>query len=190
MRIQTQGIQRAKREQGFSLLEVVISMFVLTVGLVGLLGVFATALASTQTSQQDLIAKQLASEAMESIFTARNTSALSWDSIRNTTTAPGIFMPGFQPLAREGADGIAGTADDSGSLTLPLPGADGIVGTSDDVQLALTNYQRQIQIQDVLDAGGNVVPTLRTVNITIRYQTPQFRTYKTYVLSGYISQYR
>jgi prepilin-type N-terminal cleavage/methylation domain-containing protein len=75
---------REKAERGFSLLEVVISMAVLTVGMVSLLGVFGLAMASTQTSQQDMIAKQLANEAYESIVTARNTAQISWDDIQNT----------------------------------------------------------------------------------------------------------
>ena len=75
--------ERNATESGFSLLEVVISMAILTVGLVSLLGVFGLAMASTQTSQQDMIAKQLANEAMESIVTARNTSQISWDDIQN-----------------------------------------------------------------------------------------------------------
>ena len=62
-----------------------ISMVILTVGLVSVLGVFGLAMASTQTSQVDMIAKQLANEAYESIVTARNTSQISWDAIQNTT---------------------------------------------------------------------------------------------------------
>jgi len=46
-----------------SLLEVVISMAIMTIGLVSLLGVFGIAMAATQDSQQDMIAKQLANEA-------------------------------------------------------------------------------------------------------------------------------
>jgi Tfp pilus assembly protein PilV len=74
---------RKSRGDGFSLLEVVISMFVLTVGMVSLLGVFGLAMASTQTSQQNMIAKQLANEAYESVVTARNTSQMNWDQINN-----------------------------------------------------------------------------------------------------------
>ncbi len=74
----------AKRvEGGFSLIEVVISMAILTVGMVSLLGVFGLAMASTQTSQEDMIAKQLGNESYESIVTARNTSQLGWDDIQN-----------------------------------------------------------------------------------------------------------
>jgi Tfp pilus assembly protein PilV len=68
-----------------------VSMVVLTVGLVTLLGVFGLAVATTQTSQEDLIAKGLADEALESIVTARNTSQLSWDQIQNVGTGNGVL---------------------------------------------------------------------------------------------------
>jgi len=78
------GSRAANRaEGGFSLLEVVISMAILTVGMVSLLGVFGLAMSSTLTSQQDMIAKELANEALESIITARNTSQINWDAIQN-----------------------------------------------------------------------------------------------------------
>ena len=77
---------RKQAESGFSLLEVMISMVILTVGLVSLLGVFGLAMATTQTSQQNMIAKQLANEAYESIVTARNSSQLSWSQIQNTSS--------------------------------------------------------------------------------------------------------
>jgi type II secretory pathway pseudopilin PulG len=173
------------------MIEVVISMALLTVGLVSLLGVFGLAMAATQTSQQDMIAKQLANEALESIVTARNTSQMQWDAVQNVSNY-GIFVDGYQPVNMAGADGIVGTADDAaaGAQTLTEPGPDGVYGTSDDVQLPLTGYQRQITISSALDVNGNVVPTLRAVNVAIRYTTPRLGTTKTYVLSSFISQYR
>ena len=182
---------RKQTEDGFSLLEVVISMAVLTVGLVSLLGVFGLAMASTQTSQQDMIAKQLANEALESIVTARNTSQVSWAQVQNAASG-GIFMDGANPIYLAGADGIVGTADDAvaGEQTLIEPGPDGVFGTADDVQIPLTGYQRTILISPVLDSSGNVVATLRGVNITLQYTTSQARLPKTYVLSSFISQYR
>jgi prepilin-type N-terminal cleavage/methylation domain-containing protein len=181
----------SNRQAGFSLLEVLISTVVLTIGLVALLGVFGTAIAATQSSQQDMIAKQLASEAMESIFTARNTSQIQWLQIQNIgagTTPDGIFVVGPQPINNPGADGIIGTADDAtaGAMTLQMPGPDGVVGTSDDPPpMQLTNYQRTIQIAPIANTAS-----LRTVTITITYTTPQLNRVKNYVLSGYISQYR
>jgi hypothetical protein len=74
--------------------------------------------------------------------------------------------------------------------TLTEPGPDGIYGNSDDVKLPLSNYQRQIQIQPVLDNSGNVINTLRAINVTIQYATPRVRLAKTYVLTSFISQYR
>ena len=178
-------------ERGFSLLEVVISMAVLTVGLVSLLGVFGLAMASTQTSQQDMIAKQLANEALESIVTARNTSQVTWAQVQNVANG-GIFLDGTTSIYLPGADGIVGTTDDAvaGEQTLTEPGPDGIFGTADDVQIPLTGYQRTILISQVLDSSGNVVPTLRGVNITMQYTTSQAKLPKTYVLSSFISQYR
>ena len=182
---------RKQAERGFSLLEVVISMAVLTVGLVSLLGVFGLAMASTQTSQQDMIAKQLANEALESIVTARNTSQVTWAQVQNVANG-GIFLDGTTSIYLPGADGIVGTADDAvaGEQTLTEPGSDGIFGTADDVQIPLTGYQRTILISQVLDSSGNVVPTLRGVNITMQYTTSQAKLPKTYVLSSFISQYR
>ena len=201
--IRPAGLSQGRKhaEGGFSLIEVMVSMVIVTVGLVSLLGVFGLAMASTQTSQQDMIAKQLANEAMESIVTARNTSQLTFDDIQNqnSTNCPvtsastcGIFVANAQPIYNAGVDGIYGTADDSnaGLETLDEPGADGKYGDTDDVILPLTNYQRTISISAVNDQSGNPVATLRAVNIIMQYSTATTRQQKTYVLSSFISQYR
>lgn len=184
-------IADGKRQRGFSLLEVVISMAILTVGLVSLLGVFGMSMAATQDTQQDMIAKQIANEALESIITARNTAQLQWSAIQNVADG-GIFLNNYQPAKFPGGDGILGTADDASALYQHLtePGADGIYGTADDVQMDLTNYQRKVEIRPVLTAGGTVDPSLRAVNITVLYSTPRVHITKTYVLTTLISQYR
>jgi prepilin-type N-terminal cleavage/methylation domain-containing protein len=188
---------RKQTQRGFSLIEVVISMAILTVGLVSLLGVFGIAMAATQTSQQDMIAKQLANESYESIVTARNTSQINWDAIQNVGStcssgsgSCGLFVSGSSPIYNAGADGIYGTADDSaaGLQTLTEPGPDGIYGTADDVQVGLSSYQRTILISPVT-SGGVVVPSLRAINITVQYSTTQ-NFAKSYVLSSFISQYQ
>jgi Tfp pilus assembly protein PilV len=198
-------------ESGFSMIEVAISMAILTVGMVSLLGVFGLAMASTQTSQQALIAKQLANEALESVVTARNTSQITWDDIQNTgsTSCPisgasscGIFANPNTPQAIYQASttttgacgpyaGILGTTCDAGQpvQTLQDPGPDGIYGTADDVTIPLTGYQRTILISSVLDANNNPVPTLRSVTVTVWYATSQTRQSMTYILNSYISQY-
>jgi len=196
---QPNRLRRSNR--GFTLVEVMVSMAILTISSLALLGVFGVAVAANQTSQQNMIARQLASEAMESIFTARNTSQLAWAQINNASNG-GIFTDGSVAVLCAGPDGIIGTADDAG-CTLPSgvtcpnagveclvePGPDGVVGTADDIILSLNNYRRQIQIQTVVDANGNTVQTLRTVTITITYTTPNLAQ-KTYVLNEYVSSYR
>ncbi len=197
---------RNHEEIGFSLIEVMLSMVILTVGLISLLGVFGLAMASTQTTQQDMIAKQLANEAYESIVTARNTSQIDWDEIQNTTGTQyctdlpspcGIFVGSattlqYQPIYNAGADGIFGTADDAaaGEETLREPGPDGTYGDADDIQIPLTTFQRAIQIAPVLDVNGDVEPSLRSVTITVEYQTPKSKLMKTYSLNSFISQYQ
>ncbi len=99
-------------------------------------------------------------------------------------------MTATTPIYKAGVDGIFGTRDESaaGLQTLTEPGSDGIFGTADDVQIPLSGYQRTIVISPVL-SGGNVVPSLRAVNVTVTYATTRNLT-KTYVLSSFISQYQ
>ena len=180
-------------EQGFTLVEVLISMVVLTIGMISMLGVLGLAMASTQTSQENAIAKQLANEAMEGILTARETANVTWAGIQNTG-AGGIFVPGLVPIDCAGVDGIIGTADDvaCGPQILEQPGSSGIyAGTCPpDVCYPLTNYSRQILISPVLDSTGNPIPTLRQVQITVQYTTAQLKTPKQYILTTFISQFR
>ncbi len=192
MRFQKSTVQRANADAGFTLIEVLISIFILTIGMLALLGVFGLSMSATMTAQEDRIAKQLAQDAFESIYTARDTNNIQWSSIENVSGGgTGIFVTGLQPINQAGADAIIGTADDSAApaQVLTLPGPDGIVGTADDVVVSLANFKRQIVITDVL-SGGSTVADLKNVAVTIQYTTPQSALAKQYVLAGYISQYR
>ena len=189
---------RMKRsQQGFSLIECMVSVVILTVGLLSLLGVFGIAMAATKGSQEDNTAKQLANEAMEGILTARETANISWAQINNTGSG-GIFLPGPLPINCAGVDGIIGTADDAacGPQTLELPGPNGVFAgncpaAGPDTCLPLTEFSRQIQILPVLPVGGGPpLTTLRSVVITIAYTTPQIKVPKTYVLNTFISPFR
>jgi prepilin-type N-terminal cleavage/methylation domain-containing protein len=181
----------SSREQGFTLLETLISMVVLTIGLVALLGVVGMAMSATQTSQEDMVAKKLAQETVESMYTARDTANITWSQIQNTNA--GIFLTGFQPISLPGADGIVGTLDDAaaGPQVLKLAGPDGIYGTTDDVTVPLTNFTRSIAIAAVPNpATGASYTNLRQLTVTIQYSTPQYKLPKQYVLTSFISQYR
>lgn len=188
-------------QAGFSIMEVMISTYILMIGLLGVLGLFGLAIKANQTSQQDMIARQLASEAMESIFTARSSSQLTWAQIQNVSNG-GVFLDNAQTLLCPGPDGMVGTADDvpcttsagkacpGGVECLTEPGPDGVLGTADDMIVSLSNYTRQIKITQMTDVAGNPIPTLNAVTVTITYSTPQYATNKTYVLNEYISSYR
>jgi prepilin-type N-terminal cleavage/methylation domain-containing protein len=182
------GRQGRHSQNGFSIAEVLISMVVLSVGLISLLAVFGIALVSTQVSQEDMVAKQLASEAMENIFTARDTvqvdpvlgRAIVFDDLQNAPS--GIFVTGQQAINQPGADGIIGTADDGPIRTLAIADPDGVLRGKTQ---SLANFKRQITIADV--AGQAAV---RSITIVVTYTTPRSPLPRTYTLSGYISQYR
>ena len=57
-----------------------IAMVVLTIGFLGVLMSFANAIEATEWAQEDLIARHKALDAMESVYTARNSL-----SLRSTT---------------------------------------------------------------------------------------------------------
>jgi len=176
-----------KLSKGFTLLETMIALVVLAVGILGLAAMLGNSLAYLHASQIDYIAQQKASEAIESIYTARQTGGLTWATIQNTTTPPGVFLVGPQQLVDPGPDGIVGTADDNlGNPDVLLqPGPDGILGTADDIRVPLADFNmtRTITIAPVAGAVG-----LRSISIVINYQVGRIT--KQYTMNSYISQFR
>jgi type II secretory pathway pseudopilin PulG len=179
-------MQSGRGEQGFSLLEAMISTVVVTVGLVGLLSAFTVAIASSGHVQLDTIARQKATESLESIYTARQTDQITFAQIANTTSPPGIFVTGLVPLQDAGPDGLDGTADDTGPAPLMVPGISGtLTGASPpDVAISLSNFQRQITITpDPSNAN------LKMVTVTVQYNVPQGGL-RQYTVQSLISSFR
>jgi prepilin-type N-terminal cleavage/methylation domain-containing protein len=178
------------RQRGFTLLETVIATAIVTVGLVGLLAVFAMAVSSTQTVQEDFLARQRAMEALESVYAARQTSQINWDQIQNTGNGTGIFNGGMLPLTDPGPDGLDDTSDDVPAGTLTVPGPSGVLKgtTPPDVVISLSNFQRQVQITNVNNSDGSLNPNLRQITITIQY--PFGGKQKQYTVQALISSYR
>jgi prepilin-type N-terminal cleavage/methylation domain-containing protein len=172
---------RAKREQGFTLLETMIAIAILAFGVLALAATFAAGITYMMSSQDDFIAQQKAQEAVESIFTARDSSSVPFSSIANTSNG-GIFTVGPTPLCDPGPDGIVGTVDDNCSANaidcIETPGADGTLGTADDVCIPLTNFRRTIAITPV-SAG------LNQIAVTMNYQSGKLN--RQYQLVTYIS---
>ena len=182
------------REDGFSLMEVVVALCLLMVGLLGMAQVFYFGMAIVGTSSAQLIAREKAREAIESVHTARDTRIITWAQIRNTaapncagwanTTANGggAFLTGQQNLLAAGADGLVDTADDAGQEM--TPGPDNTLGTADDVPLV--GFTREITICDI-----NANDNLRQIAVTIRYpgSTAVGSPRRAYTLTTYISSF-
>jgi prepilin-type N-terminal cleavage/methylation domain-containing protein len=190
------GVKRkARKQRGFTLVEAMVASVVLATGLLSVLSLFAYSLSNLQMSQEDLIARAKAKEGLESVFSARDSSQITFDQINNKANG-GIFLDDFSLIYDPaGADGIANTDDDATSASsqldaIVLPGPDGILGTADDVRQTLTNFQRKITISPVFLTGTTTINNnLRLITVTVRYTVPQFGG-RQYQVSAYISKYR
>jgi type II secretory pathway pseudopilin PulG len=193
-------ISRKRSGQGgFTIVETMIAIAVLSFGILTLMATFATAVGATQNAQQNLIARQKALEAMESIYTARNSQQITFAQIANISSG-GIFTSSATQLLAAGPDGLVNTADDTnfpasgacpaGPEGLTLPGPDGILGTADDVCMSLSNFTRQITISNVLESDGITVnPNLRQVTVTVSYTTGNYGKSYNYTVNALISSF-
>ncbi|HEY7292386.1 MAG TPA: prepilin-type N-terminal cleavage/methylation domain-containing protein [Vicinamibacterales bacterium] len=178
---------QASNEKGFSLIETIVSIGVLTTGILGAAAVIVTGMQNLSSSPSDVIVTQKAAQAVEAVFAARDSHKLTWAQIRNVRGASGndggIFLDGPLPLKTPGPDGLVNTADDGGIETMVMPGKDQTLGTSDDVTVTLGQFTREIAISDVTGENGQ----LRLIKVTIIYQNGPTR--RTYVLTTFISSY-
>jgi len=167
--------RRKGTQQGFTLIEVLIAAVIMTIGLLALLSMFATALAATQFSQQDLIARQKAREGLEAIFSARDDGKIGYAQIDNSCAvgSTGIFKCGWDNLIRVDPDTDQILGVDTGPFAegttldyMLMPDNTGALT----VQFTLTNFQRQIIIGPYTNpTTGNPDPNLKKVQVTVRY---------------------
>src|ERR1700674_17414 len=180
--------RRRNPQSGFTLLEAMIAIVILSFGILSLAAVYAQGIQVANMTQLGYIAEKKAEEAVETIFAARDSHLLLWTNIRNVTGSgggnDGVFLVGPQPLLAAGPDGLYGTADDdtktpdvvimgpgpdlilgtADDVVIMGPGPDMILGTADDVVMPLKNMSRTIDISDVSGESG-----LRQITITITY---------------------
>jgi len=168
---------------GFSLIEAVISVGVLTVGAVGMAALFVAGMKTIASSPAELTATQKAQEAIEDVFSARDSRKVPWAQLKNTSHG-GIFLTGDQPLKTSGPDGVVNTADDGPVEQVVLPGPDQTIGTADDRVETLALFTRKIEIAE---APPDDTDDLRSVTVTITY--PVGSATRTYTLTTYISAY-
>lgn len=153
-------------QEGFTYIDVMIGVTILLVGVLALAAAVTTAVVRSREAEQQMIARQLVSSTIESIFSARDIGQLGWDAIGNVGTNPvdgvnkGIFVAGAQVVKSDtGPDNIVGTADDTGTI-MPI-------------------VTRQITITDLCDPDrpspncptpGNYAVTMRQVNVIVNYR--------------------
>ncbi|MBX7172687.1 MAG: prepilin-type N-terminal cleavage/methylation domain-containing protein [Pyrinomonadaceae bacterium] len=158
-------------EQGFSLLEVIVAILILTIALMGTAAALSYALEYGTTSRNVGTAKLLITSTMEEIESLRNTRRLEFKQIANIGEVDNTdckntfkgFSVGFNPVGLDpGIDGVNGTDDD-----IKEAGPDGILGTADDVDntaLSRSGYLRKITITPFLTD-----PTIKKVEINIKF---------------------
>ncbi|HXM94609.1 MAG TPA: prepilin-type N-terminal cleavage/methylation domain-containing protein [Candidatus Acidoferrum sp.] len=181
---------RNHRHRGFTVVEALVSVVVLSFGVLSLAGVYTQGIVFAGMAKWDYIAQKKAEAAVETIFTARDTQLLTWAQIQNVAgtsgTDGGVFLDGPQPLLDPGPDGLIGTADDIAAIPDTViigPGPDNVLGTPDDLVVVLnTVMTREIQIVPVPNE-----PNLRQITITIKYTIGNTR--KVYTLISYVSAF-
>jgi len=160
-------------ESGFSLVETLVSVGVLTTGVLGAAAVLASGMRNLSSTPSDVIVTQKANQAIETVFAGRDSHRLTWAQINNVS-AGGVFLDGPQSVTLAGNDGLVDTADDGAVETIDMGSGQ---------TLSLANYTREIKIRDVASENGQ----LRTVTVTITYEDGPIR--RSYVLSSLISAY-
>jgi prepilin-type N-terminal cleavage/methylation domain-containing protein len=155
-------------DDGFTLLEMVVAMVILTTGLLALASTIGFALLVSNRGRGVTNTKLLVVSMLEQMETLRDTGQLTFGQIANTgqvTNPSGAsfagFPNGFLPVSSNpGPDGLFGTADD-----LTDPGKDQKYGTPDDFTnnaLARAGFSREIVITALSSQ-------IKRVQITLRY---------------------
>lgn len=169
----------SKNSAGFTLLEALIALVILTGGLLALATAFSEGMIIVTTAHYHQIAKEKASEAVESVFTSRDTRIIVWNAVRNVSKG-GVFLDDPQPIRSPGPDGLVNTADDGVEESETLPGPDNQLGTGDDIVVPLNSFSREVQITDLSS-------NLREIRIIIDYKVGHLS--RQYELVTYISSF-
>jgi prepilin-type N-terminal cleavage/methylation domain-containing protein len=176
--------EKLRRSQsGFSLLEMLVALVIITNGLVGVAAAISDALMASNRGRGTTNAKMLVVSILEQMETMRDTGQLHFNEISNSQVVGSTFtgFPAtFQPVSTiPGPDGVFGTADD-----LIDAGPDGVYGTPDDFSnpaRARPGVTRQILISTLPDNDY-----LKKIQVTLRY-SPNGGETRDLVCSGYLN---
>lgn len=177
------SIRSNRRERGFTLLETMIAMVILSFGILSVASVYTQGIQVSNSNQISFIAQQKAQEAMETIFAARDSGTLTFINIANVSQG-GVFLDGPQQLCDAGPDGVLGTADDNCGIPNVIvtgPGPDQVLGTADDTVINLNPWMTRTVAIVPVQGTAKLNQITITVNYTYQGRTSQF------VLVSYIS---
>ena len=161
-----------KDASGFSLIETVIALVIMTIGIFASLSAVSFSLFSIQESEKKTMAKEHARSTLETVFSIRDlelfdpdgvSTPLNWETLAvNNGSNGGIFKNGWNPIREDpGADGILGTDDDACATGTSCT-VDDYTNTSREVP----DFERKIEITDI-SQNGNV--RKKYVTVSIRY---------------------
>lgn len=141
-------------EAGFTLLEAIVAISVLTVGLLGVAAAIAYSAATTGRTRDITQAKQIILSTLEQVSMLRDSERLTFAQISNGGQGNFTgFVSAFQQVSNDpGPDGIHGTQDDVAQDNDP---------TND-------NFERSVTVT-------NLNPNLKKIEVTVRYRTGAFR---------------
>jgi len=178
--------RRSASTAGFTLIEAMIAIVILSFGVLGLAAMMTDGIAYMNMSQADFIAQQKAEQAVESIFYARDSKIYTWDQIQNVGNGTGVFLTAPEVLCDPGPDGVVDTVDDNVNNVdvIWAPGPNGILtDPANAIKMPLSSYTRTIRIVNVPGPDTNI----RTITVTINYRAGRFK--RTYTLTSYISRF-
>lgn len=135
-------------QSGFSLLEAVIAISVLSVGLLGVAAAIGYSVTTNNRSRNVTAAKQMVTATFQEVKSMNESRRLTFGQIGNASSGGFTgFVAVFEPVtSNAGADGIIGTDDD--------------VVVDDDTEN--DGFYRKIEISEVN-------PNLKKVTVTIKY---------------------
>lgn len=159
------------QESGFSLLEAVVAILILSIGLIATAAAMTYAIEIGSTTRNISNARAVIMSTIEEIESLRNSRRLDYAQIANVGSVDNSdsdrnfdgFSAGYKEISLQpGPDGINGTDDD-----LKDPGPDSTYGTPDDfnnVTFVRSGYVRNIRIAPLVTD-----PAIKKVEVTVRY---------------------
>jgi prepilin-type N-terminal cleavage/methylation domain-containing protein len=156
------------KEKGFSLIETMIALVILTIGILGALSALTFGIVNVRGSEQRLRAKEIARSSIDTVFSLRDLilfdsqftgMTYDWNTMQTSNGVNGgIFLPGWTPIRENpGLDGIFGTADDA----CPVGGACESAGNP-----VVEGFQRNVVIVDLPQNG---LVQKRQITVAVSY---------------------